>query len=100
LETFGETPIKKTKLKRSKKRLKQNGDKITTMMQKAVISKRPSCRDCEIVTQLIEKSLTATWSEKMQILIELPKNWSVKRIQPKLHTTNFMARQAKELNKE
>lgn len=100
LETFGETPITKTKLKRSKKRSKQKVDKITTMMQKAVISERPSCSDCEIVSQLREKYPTATRSEKMQILTVLPKSWSVKRIQEEFNTTNFMARQAKELVKE
>lgn len=100
LETFGETPITKTKLKRSKKRSKQKVDRITTMMQKAVISERPSCSDCEIVSQLREKFLTATRSEKMQILTVLPKSWSVKRIQKEFNTTNFMARQAKELVKE
>ena len=60
LETFGETPITKTKLKRNKKRSKKKVDKITTMMQKAVISERPSCNDCEIVSQLKEKFQTAT----------------------------------------
>ena len=100
LETFGETPITKTKLKRSKKRSKQKVDMITTMMQKAVISKRPSCSDCEIVSQLREKFPAATRSEKMQILTVLPKSWSVKRIQEEFNTTNFMARQAKELVKE
>ena len=100
LETFGETPITKTKLKRSKKRSKQKVDKITTMMQKAVISERPSCSDCEIVSQLREKFPTATRSEKMQILTVLPKSWSVKRIQEEFKTTNFMARQAKKLVKE
>lgn len=99
LETFGETPITKTKLKRSKKRSKQKVDKITTMMQKAVISERPSCSDCEIVSQLKEKFLRASRSEKMQILTVLPKSWSIKRIQEEFSTTNFMARQAKELVK-
>lgn len=35
----------------------------------------------------------------MQILTVLPKSWSVKRIQKEFNTTNFMARQAKELVK-
>ena len=100
LETFGETPITKTNLKRAKKRSKQKVDKITTMMQRAMISERPLCNDCEIVSQLREKFQTATRSEKMQILTVLPKSWSVKRIQEEFGTTNFMARQAKELVKE
>ena len=100
LESFGETPITKVKLKRSKKRSKQKVDKITTMMQKVVISERPSCSDCKIVSQLRKKFPTATRSEKMQILTVLPKSWSIKRIQEEFNTTNFMARQAKELVKE
>lgn len=99
LETLGETPITKTKLKRSKKRSKQKVDKITKMMQEAVISERPSCSDCEIVSQLKEKFPTATRSEKIQILTVLPKSWSVKRIQEEFDATNFMAQQAKELVK-
>lgn len=66
------------------------------MMQKAVISKRPSCNDCEIVSQLKEKFPTANRSEKMQILTVLPKSWSVKEF----NIAIFMARQAKELVKE
>ena len=85
LETFGETPITKMKLKRSKKRSKQKVDKITAMMQKAVVNKRPSCSDYEIVSQLREKFPTASRSEKMQ---------------KEFNTTNFMARQARELVKE
>ena len=61
LEAFGETPITKTTLKRSKQKV----DKVTTMMQKAMINERSLCSDCEIVSQLREKFLTATRSEKM-----------------------------------
>ena len=36
----------------------------------------------------------------MLILTVLPKSWSVKKIQEEFNTTNFMARQAKQLVKE
>ena len=51
--------------------------------------------------QLKEKFYTTTKkSEKVQILTILPKSWSVKKIQSKFGTFNYMARKAKDLVRE
>ncbi len=100
LDTIGETPITKRKL-RGKKYSKQKVEKITSMMQKAVIGDVHSDNDeVEIITQLKEKYSTAERSEKIQILTVLPKSWSIRRVEKDFGVSNFMARKAKELVRE
>ena len=99
LDTVGETPITKRKLQ-NKKYSKQKVEKITSMMQKAIIGSEQTNDEVEIITQLKEKYSTARRSEKIQILTVLPKSWSVRRVEEEFGVSNFMARKAKQLVRE
>ena len=50
----------------------------------------------EMIQQLKEKFETLTnTSEKLQLLMVLPKSWSVKKIEDKFHVSNYLARRSK-----
>ena len=75
---------------------KQKVEKITTMMKKAgdVHSDQTNDED-EIIKQIKEKFSTVGRSERIQILIILPKRWSIRKIQEEFGVSDFMARKAK-----
>ena len=75
-------------------------EKITSMMQKAIIGLEQTNDEVEIITQLKEKYSTAGRSEKIQILTVMPKSWSVRRVEEEFGVLNFMARKAKQLVRE
>ena len=98
LDTIGKSPFTKRKLQ-GKKYSKQKVEKITKMMEKAVIGDIKS-DDSEIIQQLKEKFPTAGRSEKIQILTVLPKSWSIRKVQEEFGVSDFMARKAKQLVEE
>ena len=57
-----------------------------------------SSDELEIIQQLKEKFQST--SERTQILMVLPKSWSIRRIESEFGVSNFMARTAKKLVRE
>ena len=64
-------------------------------MKRVVVSEEVTDNGSERIQQLKEKFQFITQSEQLQIVIVLPKSWSLRKIQQEFGVTNYMASQLK-----
>ena len=89
LRTIGVTPFVRRKLcqrKHQQKKLKTIETDLTSQLGIQQVS-QPSASE-EILEQLKEKFVSASKSEKLQILTIVPKSWSVRKTMEEFQTSN------------
>ena len=100
LAEVGETPYSQSKA-HSKSYSRQKVKKITEALQHTVITGAPIDDGTEMIEQLKEKfQETKKRSEQVQVFTELPKSWSVKKMQQEFGVSEYLAQQSKKLVEE
>lgn len=108
LEQYGASPIKKKRLVTAKyrnkkfqslnKTLNEKVFKVETTLTMDQQSKEDSDRFNKMISNLkVKYNNSKTSSERLTILTLLPEDWSVYKIQKEFKTTQYLAKQSKEL---
>lgn len=102
LEQYGASPIKKKRLVTAKYRNKKFQSLNKTLNEKVfkvdLQSKEDSDRFNKMISNLkVKYNNSKTSSERLTILTLLPEDWSVYKIQKEFKTTQYLAKQSKEL---